>query len=217
LRVEKEFTVPVPLDRAWGWLTDADAVASCLVGGEVHKPDGERIYNSELTLSANGSDARCRTTLRPLEVDEDEHVTRLHVQGREVGGAGLGSGTLEGRLIASDGGTRVLLSADVAVTGHRADSQALDEGAAGVLAGFAERLERRMQEGRPEPAPAAGGPPPAKAAEPQLEPEPGHGPAIERIGRYGAVAAMVLLASLLLNALRRRPRKGLSVEITYRW
>ncbi|HEY4278537.1 MAG TPA: hypothetical protein VGM91_09975 [Conexibacter sp.] len=145
MKLEKGFTVAVGVDQAWAWLTDADAVASC-ISPDLRRPDGERVYSGDVVIAHNGAALRCRTNLRPLELDDDEHVARLKLQGRELGGAALGTGVVQGKLNAAEGGTRVTVSADFALAGSGSASPTLEQVAVVALDGFAKRLADQMQE-----------------------------------------------------------------------
>lgn len=188
MKIQREFTAQVPIERAWACLSDSESLASSVFGGKQRNPTGELIYNGELSLSDNGTVTSCRTSLRPIELDEDTLSTRLRVQGREVGGPALGVGTLHGWLTAKGEATRVSWTADFAVAGYGGSRDLVEDRADALLGTFAKRLQDLMQR---EPAPRASAPrPPADD-----EPAP-----VGFVRRRGPLVALVLAVLLLLGA-----------------
>src|SRR5436305_14427424 len=127
MRLEKELTVGVPLDRAWRTLSDPETFASCLPDAELQSVDG--VYAGQATLGSDGSRIVCETTLRALDQDEDEHTATILLQARQVGGPGLGSATLQSRCESADSATRVTLSAEVVASGHEQSGEAFERAA----------------------------------------------------------------------------------------
>jgi uncharacterized protein len=212
MRIEKEFTVAAPLERAWGEFLDVEDLAGCLPAGRFSRLDGEDVYGGDVTLELGGSKVGFHGTLRPLDADEDEHVASIQVRGREIAGPAIGAGTIESRLASDNGSTRVKLSADLRLTGQRAGDDAVQQAAGQVLDQFARRLEKRILDRQPEPrAPAA----PTAAPAPQAEAAPGDGGG-PSLGAP-AIASGVGLLVLALLALLGRRRKRASLVISYRW
>ena len=221
MRVEKQFTVAAPLDRAWEELLDAAHVAGCVPGGELRAASGERVFTGDLTLGSNGSAIQALGTLRPVDADEDEHTATLRVHGRQVAGPGRGSGLVRVRLGSAGDSTRVDLSADVIVAGAAPASDAVQQTAQTLLDGFAERLGERMAErARSAPAPAAEPDRPARepeterpaaAAEPQRAASPSGLPAV-LTGTPARAGLVLVLIALLRAAFGRRPKR---VKVTF--
>src|SRR5437763_1605299 len=115
MRLEKEFVVGAPLERAWPALSDVEVVASCIPGGELQPSEGA--YIGRIALGPNGSQVQCEATVRSVDQDEDEHVATILLHGRQVGGPGVGSVTLQSRCDRTDTSTRVRSSAAVVSSG----------------------------------------------------------------------------------------------------
>ena len=49
MKLHNEFTVPVPVDRAWEVLLDLERVAPCLPGAQLHGADGSE-YRGQMTI-----------------------------------------------------------------------------------------------------------------------------------------------------------------------
>jgi len=204
LELEKEFSVPVPLERAWADLLDAGGLVRCIPSGVLRRLAGGDGYGGTLEIGA----AAVHGTLRPVDSDDDDHTASFLVEGREAGGAALGTGLVVGRLTAGDGLTSVALRVDLRVAGMRGGDDVIRHTGALALEDFTRRLEHRMlsDERREPPVPDATVPhgPPVVSSEPEA---PARGVA--------AAAAAVGLAALAGLALRRR-RHRTSIVIRIR-
>jgi carbon monoxide dehydrogenase subunit G len=199
MKLEHEFTVEVPLEQAWNALSGADAVAACLPHAQLRSVDGLQTGRIELDADHGvWGEGRIIT----IDRDDDEHVATVAMQGRQVGGPGVGSVTLRSALTQADAAaTRVSLSAEVSTSGHdpgngfeAAATQLLQEVARG-LAQRARELpapaERVARQAAGESASAVSAPPPAPASRKRL-------PAAVALG-LGAAGAVIAAA-----AVRRR-------------
>lgn len=234
MKLEKQLSVGAPPDQVWAELLDVADLAGCLPGAEVRSAPGEPVVRGELTIGRNGGAVRCRGTVRPVDADEDDRTATLRIEGREIGGSALASGLLRGRVETENGRTRVIVTADLQLTGQRADPSAVEAEAQRTLDGFAERLEARLRERAREPRPAAQG---ERAAETEPARAPAAAPAVAgddapspadrardglasalggRAQTYGLAAGAVAVLVLLVRALAR-PRRGVTVSLKYRW
>jgi uncharacterized protein len=207
MRLEREFTVGAPLDRAWSAMSDAGVLVSCIPGAQLRPIDD--VYTGRVEVDLNGGRILCEATVRAVDRDEDEHVATVALHARQLGGPGIGSATVSSRCEPADGATRVLLSADVLSSGHEHSLEAL-EGAAGRLLDEAAELLRQQAaksvarppapSSSPEPAPtavvAAGASTASAAAHPGWQ-------------RGAALAGGALLAAVLVRRFLGRRRAGL--------
>lgn len=217
MKLEKQFEVGVPLDRAWTQLSDMDALARCFPGADLRRSPNGEIYTGEVTFGSNGSAAQLLGTLRPIDVDEDTHAASVRLQGRLLSAPALGDGILRARLEPAGDNTRVTLAADVRVTGATGAHADLERGGRAALDGFAAGLERHLQEAPAPPrVPAPERKAPSRATAPSSSPTPSEPAATgSPLAGYGA-GALALLAAGAAVALRRgRKRARLSIE--YRW
>jgi carbon monoxide dehydrogenase subunit G len=220
VKLEKQFDVGVPLERAWTQIADTAALAACVPGGKLSpSPNGER-FAGEVTLGSNGSSARCAATVRALDIDDDAHTATVHVQGRLLSAPALGEGTLSARLEPAGQGTRVSLDADLKLTGATAATGALESGGREYLDAFVGELERKINAAPAQAAPAPAAP--KQAAAPSRAAAAPSAPAADdsggsSAGRYAGAGAVALAAAGALLALRggRRHRTRFSIE--YRW
>jgi carbon monoxide dehydrogenase subunit G len=220
VRLEKQFDVGVPLEKAWSQLADMDALAACVPGSDLRRSRSGELYTGEVALGSNGSSALCLGTLRQLDLDEDGRTATLRVHGRLLSAPALGDGTLRARLEPAGDSTRVLLDADLRLTGVPVPASEVEVGGRAALDEFAAGLERRMREA---PAVQERAPAPQPAAEPggtgeriprrTTEPAAESGSAIT--GYAGAAALALATAGVARALLRGRRRTRFSIE--YRW
>jgi carbon monoxide dehydrogenase subunit G len=226
MRVEREFTVGAPLERAWPALSDIGVIAGCIPGAELRQVDD--VFTGRVELAANGSRMLCDATMRAVDLDDDEHVVTALIHARQVDGPAIGSATVRSRCEARDGSTHVVLTAEILSSGYQAPAGTVASGAGELLSKAAELLRQRALESpratpsppsaEPSPAPAASsespptpgastGPPPGPAASPPPDSAPS-GRLRER-QRRAALAGGALLAVVVARRLFGTRRKGL--------
>lgn len=176
MKVTTEADVAVPLQRAWATLLDLPRVARTL-------PDAT-IAAEAIDGAHRASTSRYAGSVRLQDADEDEHVATFYAQGHATGGPGMAAATISAHLSERDGATRVVIDADVRVTGGPARAEDL----AAILAALAAGLEREAIAPAPALAPLELG---GAALQPVVE-------------RAAVVAAGVAIGVLVYRAVRRR-------------
>jgi carbon monoxide dehydrogenase subunit G len=206
MRLEHEFVVAGPPERAFRGLLDLDGIVKSLSDGGLEPCSRERLYAGPLVLEIDGWRMRCEATVRPLDVDEDAHVTHVHVQGREHAGPAIASGIIETRLAPGADSTRVALTADIRFAGQRVAQMVLDRRARALFDELSSRVEQHVSRTVPE-----GQVPEEPAVKPATEEPLATGPA----GLLGvAVGTLVLL---WWGWRSRRHRGFVSLSIHLRW
>lgn len=201
MRLEHEFTVAVPLTRAWNALAGADAVAACLPRAQLRAIDGEQTGRIELDPDHS---VACEARIFTVDRDEDDHVATVVLQGRELNGAGVGSAMLSSRLAAAEeSATRVVLTAEVSSTGHQ-PGNGFEDAAQRLLKQVAEALEQRALE-LPEPAAS---PERSGAETPVAGPSAQTTPVPSRPGKPAAVSVAAVAAGAVIALVVRRRRRG---------
>lgn len=202
MRLEKDFAVGVPLERAWQTLSDVGAIASCVPGAELRAVNG--MYTGRVEVSAGTGRLVCEATVRVIDRDDDKRVTTISGHGRQLGGPAVGDVTLQGRIEAVDSSTQVVLSAEIRSSGHEQTPDAVENAARQLLDEVAERLSERMQQSPPPQAVGDEVPQPGPSA---VSGERVAGPPARRAPDPGLVAAsggFLLLALVLWRLLVRR-------------
>jgi len=120
MRLDHEFTVPVPAAQAWPVLLDIDRIAPCMPGATVTKIDGDdfegtvKVKVGPITVTYGG-------TASFLEKDEAQRIAVIEARGKEMRGSGTATARVTAQLF--DNGadsTRVAVTTDLSVTGKPA-------------------------------------------------------------------------------------------------
>ncbi len=195
MRLDHQFTVPVPVEQAWQVLLDLPRVVPCMPGAELVE-----------TLGPESWRARMRVRLGPMAMAFDADVERaeadpaarravLAVRAREQRGRGGADARVTSSLLAQDGGgTRVRVHTAVTLSGRVAQfgRAAVGDVAAELTDRFAENLRAVLAAAPQAPPAPASGPAPARDAAPSPGP---------------AAAASLSLLTLLRAAARRALRR----------
>jgi uncharacterized protein len=186
VQLDNEFTIPVPVAEAWPVLLDVERIAPCMPGATVTKVDGSNIEGvvkvkvGPITVSYSG-------TATFLETDEAGRRVVIEARGKETRGSGTASARVTTQLNDEGDRTRVTVNTDLSVTGKPAQfgRGVMADVSNKLLGQFADCLSRKL---------AAGNEPPAAAAAPAAQGQPGGAPAgAEAAGRQpGSAPASVL-------------------------
>ena len=216
MKLENEFTVPAPVDRAWEVLLDLERVAPCLPGAAIEGREGDA-HTGTMTVKIGPITARYTGTVKIEEADEQARRAVMRAQARDARGQGTAAATITSTMEEAEDGTRVRVETDMRITGPAAQfgRGVMQDVSAKMMRRFAECLAGLMGEGEAPAAeePAATAEAPAPAAE-KPEPPPPPRPTAEVLDLGEAsreavikrVAPIVVagLGLLLLRRLRRR-------------
>ena len=216
MKLENEFTVPAPVDRAWEVLLDLERVAPCLPGATIDGREGDA-HTGTMTVKIGPITARYKGTVKIEESDEAARRAVMRAQARDARGQGTASATITSTMEPVEDGTRVRVETDMRITGPAAQfgRGVMQDVSAKMMGRFADCLAGLMGEGEApaaEAPPAAEQPPAAAAAPPQPAPPPRPTAEVLDLGEASRdavlkrVAPIVLagLGLLLLRRLRRR-------------
>jgi len=120
MRLDHEFTVPVPAAQAWPVLLDIDRIAPCMPGATVTKIDGDdfegtvKVKVGPITVTYGG-------TASFLEKDEAQRIAVIEARGKETRGSGTATARVTAQLFeAGADSTRVAVTTDLSITGKPA-------------------------------------------------------------------------------------------------
>jgi uncharacterized protein len=215
MKLQNEFTVNVPMERAWETLLDIERVAGFLPGAKIEPADDSGVFRGSMKVKLGPMTVNYEGTARLASVDEQARVAEIEVRAKEAKGQGTAAATIRNRLEEVSGGTRVVAETDLQVTGRQAQfGRGIMQDVAGRMLGdFARRFETYLAEGG-NGAAAASSPPPPPPPPSSEEEALDVGSVLTQmpIVRYGApVAAGALLLGALVT-LKRSRRRGLSVR-----
>ncbi|MGH2685557.1 MAG: SRPBCC family protein [Actinomycetota bacterium] len=142
MELTNEFTVGLPVDEAWGVLTDVERIAPCMPGAQLQEIDGDE-YRGVVKVKVGPITAQYKGKASFLEQDESAHRAVLKAEGRETRGQGNASATITATLNDDGDGTRVQVVTDLTVTGRVAQfgRGVLADVSAKLLGQFVECLE----------------------------------------------------------------------------
>ncbi len=119
MELQHSFSVPVDVDRAWAVLVDIEQVAPCMPGAALDTLDGDEFTGSvKVRLGPIGLTYKGKA--RFVEKDEAAHRAVIDAQGKDARGNGTAAATVTTTLHPQDGGTRVEVNTDLAITGKPA-------------------------------------------------------------------------------------------------
>jgi carbon monoxide dehydrogenase subunit G len=224
MKLENEFSVNVPLERAWETLLDIETVAGFLPGAKIEPTDEEGVFRGAMKIRVGPMAISYQGTARLAGVDEAARTADIEVRAKEAKGQGTASAVIHNRLLEENGVTRVIAVTDLQVTGRQAQfGRGIMQDVAGrMLTDFARRFEAHLNDGVNGTAAASGAPVgvPAPSAAADTEDALDLGSVVGQmpVVRYGApAAAAVVLLALLFAALRARlHQRGITVRFGVR-
>jgi carbon monoxide dehydrogenase subunit G len=162
MKIDNSFEVAVAPERAWDVLMDVPKVILCMPGAELTEVVDENAWKAKMTVKLGPVGLQFATDLKREQADEAGRSARLSAQARETRGRGAGQATIDTRLAAVDGGTRVDVVTDLRLSGKVAQyGRGMIEDVSSRLVGeFAACLQRQLEV---EPAMADVAPAPAGA------------------------------------------------------
>lgn len=204
MELTNEFTVAVPVDRAWSVLTDLERIAPCMPGAELQEVVGDE-HRGVVKVKVGPMVAQYKGAASLVERDEAGRRAVLKAEGRETRGQGNARATITAELTPDGDGTRVAIVTDLHLTGKVAQfgRGVLADVSAKLLDQFVASLEADvLSESVDSAAPASAEPPP-----PARDVAP-----VDLVGVAGTsvlkrVAPLAVLVVVLLLVVRRRRRR----------
>jgi carbon monoxide dehydrogenase subunit G len=134
MRLENSFEVPAGAEQSWNLLNDVPSVVPCLPGAELVEVVGENAWKAKLHVKLGPIALQFLADVVRERSDEATGLVVLSAKARESKGRGSAEATIESRLAAADGGTRVELVTELALRG------AVAQYGRGVVGDVASRL-----------------------------------------------------------------------------
>ena len=124
MQLQHEFTVPVPVERAWEILNDVEGIAPCMPGAivdEVRSPEGGQVeVDGRVKVKLGPIAVTYSGTATFLEVDEAARRLVVKAAGKETRGSGTANATITAVLTDKGDATSVAVTTDLAITGKPA-------------------------------------------------------------------------------------------------
>lgn len=111
-----EFTVPVPIERAWEVLTDVELIAPCLPGAQLQEIEGDE-YRGIVKVKVGPISQQYKGKAVFAEKNVEERRLVLNAGGRDVRGQGSADAVITVTMVETDGSTHVVVNSDVTIKG----------------------------------------------------------------------------------------------------
>jgi uncharacterized protein len=148
MKLDNEFTVGVPIDQAWGVLTDLELIAPCMPGAVLTGvKDG--VYTGKVKIKVGPVSAEYAGTARFAEKDDAGYRAVIDARGRDSRGQGNATAVISALLRSEGTSTVVTVSTDLTIAGRIAQfgSGMIREVSAKLLTQFVECLEAKLSAG----------------------------------------------------------------------
>lgn len=119
MEFEHEFTVPVPVDRAWEVLLDVKKIAPCMPGAALDSVDGDS-FTGQVKVKVGPITVAYAGSASFLAKDAAAHRAVVEAKGRETRGSGTAAAKVTASMADEGGSTRVTVVTDLAITGRPA-------------------------------------------------------------------------------------------------
>lgn len=173
MKIDNEFTVSVPVDRAWEALTDLAGVSLCLPGARLTGVEGD-VYSGEVRIKVGPVISEYAGTAQFAEKDDASYRAVIDAKGRDSRGAGNASAVITVQLRADGDHTVVTVDTDLKISGKIAQlgGGMIKEVSQKLLGQFVECLESKLAAPAPSEMPAATTPSEPRADETAAVEEP---------------------------------------------
>ena len=159
MKINNEFTVSAPVNKAWEMVLDLERVTPCLPGAALTGSSGDG-YEGTMKVKIGPITANYKGTVKIEEADEANHRAVVEATGRDARGQGTASATIVATMQEENGKTNVQVETDMKLTGRAAQfGRGIAQDVASKMLGrFADCLEREMLGSGQEEAAAPSGP-----------------------------------------------------------
>ena len=145
MKIANEFTVGVPIDRAWAVLTDLEGIAPCLPGAQLTGVDGD-VYRGKVKVKVGPVISEFAGTARFAEKDDAAHRAVIDAKGRDARSAGNAAAMITAQLRPDGDRTAVTVDTDLKISGKLAQfgSSMIKEVSEKLLGQFVTALEAKI-------------------------------------------------------------------------
>lgn len=145
MKLANEFTVHVPIERAWTVLTDLEGIAPCLPGAMLTGVDGD-VYRGKVKVKVGPVVSEFAGTARFAEKDDAAYRGVIDAKGRDARSAGNAAALITARLRPDGDSTVVNVDTDLKISGKLAQfgSGMIKEVSQKLLGQFVTALEAKI-------------------------------------------------------------------------
>jgi carbon monoxide dehydrogenase subunit G len=117
VKLENTFEVPAPPEAAWALLMDVPRIVPCMPGAQLTETIDDETWKALMSVKLGPISLSFDTEIRRELSDENAREARLSASAREKRGRGAAQAKIESRLAPIDGGTRIEITTDLALSG----------------------------------------------------------------------------------------------------
>jgi carbon monoxide dehydrogenase subunit G len=145
VKIDQEFAVNVPIDRAWEVLTNLEGIAPCMPGAQLTGVEGD-VFSGKVKVKVGPVISDYSGTARFVEKDDEGYHAVIDAKGKDSRGAGNANALIDARLTADGDRTVVTVSTDLNISGKVAQfgSGMIKEVSAKLLGQFVGNLEAML-------------------------------------------------------------------------
>ncbi|HEX4903136.1 MAG TPA: SRPBCC family protein [Acidimicrobiales bacterium] len=173
MELTNEFTVPVPVERAWEVLTDVELIAPCLPGAQLQEIEGDE-YRGVVKVKVGPITAQSKGAATFQEQDEAARRLVLKAEGRDTRGQGSAAAVITVSMQEQAGSTHVTVDTDLTIKGKVAQfgRGMIADVSAKLLDQFVECLEGKLEAPATAAAPAEAPAPAPAPTDAAVAPDP---------------------------------------------
>ena len=145
MKIDNEFTVGVPIERAWAVLTDLEGIAPCMPGAALTGVEGD-VYSGKVKVKVGPITSEYAGTAQFIEKDQVSYRAVIDAKGRDARGAGQAAAMITAHLRADGSNTVVSVDTDLKISGKIAQfgSGMIKDVSAKLLGQFVDCLEGKL-------------------------------------------------------------------------
>lgn len=153
MEFDSAFEVPLPPDQAWPVLIDIPRIAPCMPGAELTEVVDPRNYKGTIAVRLGPVALAFAGRIEIESIDDRNHVARVKAQGTDAKGRGGADATATFRVTPEGAGSKVLIHADLTLSGAVAQygARMIEATATEIVSRFADNLRDQLAETPPLP------------------------------------------------------------------
>ncbi|TBL33851.1 carbon monoxide dehydrogenase, partial [Verrucosispora sp. SN26_14.1] len=164
MKLNNDFVVNIPIDRAWAVLTDLEGIAPCMPGARLTGVDGD-VHKGKVKVKVGPVISEFAGTAQFVEKDDAAYRAVIDAKGRDARSAANAAAVVTAALRPDGDRTLVSVDTDLRISGKLAQfgSGMIKEVSGKLLAQFVTNLEAKLAAEEADTAAPATEAPPAAA------------------------------------------------------
>ncbi|MFI7081136.1 SRPBCC family protein [Micromonospora sp. NPDC049903] len=156
MKLNNEFVVNIPIDRAWAVLTDLEGIAPCMPGARLTGVEGD-VHKGKVKVKVGPVVSEFAGTAQFVEKDDAAYRAVIDAKGRDARSAANAAAVVTAALRPDGDRTLVSVDTDLRISGKLAQfgSGMIKEVSGKLLAQFVTNLEAKLAAEEADAAPAA--------------------------------------------------------------